>query len=154
MLVVRCSVFGVRCSVVHGVRQVKATGQKPFISISLNDGQMCNCPPTPNNYSSMNANEHTFSYVSRSFYEHRFDKDAMLGYGQEPPTPWRPCCWLTGNASCAASCPAVACAFSWMSPVPRKRLIALVAEVSAMYAPRGKGLAALSGILLVTSHRT
>ena len=62
------------------VDEVHAEGQKSLISFNLNDGQMCACPPTPNNYTSMNANEHTFSYISRTFYEHRFDKEVPASF--------------------------------------------------------------------------
>lgn len=117
-------------------------GQKPLISISMNDAQMCNCPPRSNGYKSMAANDHTFSYVSRTFYEHRFDKEAMLGYGQNPPTPWRPCCWALGNASCANdyACNEKACEFSWLSPVMPQRLVRLIGEVSEMYGNRVAGI--------------
>jgi hypothetical protein len=117
-------------------------GQKPLISISMNDAQMCNCPPRPNGYKSMAANDHTFSYVSRTFYEHRFDKEAMLGYGEEPPTPWRPCCWELGNLSCANSfgCNEKACEFSWLSPVMPQRLVRLIGELSTMYGGKIAGI--------------
>ena len=36
----------------------RRTGQKPFVTIRLNDGQMCSHPPTPDNCSSGVNNDH------------------------------------------------------------------------------------------------
>ena len=58
----------------------------------------------------------------------------MLGYGAEPPAPWRQCCWENGN-SCV--CGEISCEFSWLSPVMPNRLVGLIQELATMYVNRG-----------------
>jgi hypothetical protein len=42
-----------------------STGQKPFVAIRLNDGQMCSHPPIPDNATSGVNNDHQFDRLSR-----------------------------------------------------------------------------------------
>ena len=47
------------------------SNQKPFVTIRLNDGQMCTHPPTPDNCTSGVNNDHQFDRLSRFWWEHR-----------------------------------------------------------------------------------
>ena len=122
-----------------------STGQKPFVAIRLNDGQMCNHPPTPDNCSSGVNNDHQFDRLSRFWWEHKTNASMILGLQQKPSEGFRPCCWLPmdqGGCKCSNS----ACEFSWASPTAgggwalspaAARLTALVGEVATMYAKKG-----------------
>lgn len=44
--------------------EASRTGQKPFVTIRLNDGQMCSHPPTPDNDSSLINNDHQVSLMT------------------------------------------------------------------------------------------
>ena len=48
-----------------------STGQTPFVTIRLNDGQMCSHPPTPDNCSSGVNNDHQFDRLSEFWWKHR-----------------------------------------------------------------------------------
>ena len=113
--------------------------QKPFLTIRLNDGQMCDHAPTPNDDPGLVSNDHQFDRLSRFWWEHRHNASVILGLQQSPARGFAPCCWqddpITKKPSCA--CPSAACEFSWTSRAARTRIAKLVGELASMYAPRG-----------------
>ena len=112
------------------------SNQKPFVTIRLNDGQMCTHPPTPDNCTSGVNNDHQFDRLSRFWWDHREDKEIILGLQQQPPSGFRPCCWKPPSAG-GCKCSTAACELSWSAAAPRDRLSALVGEVARMYASQG-----------------
>jgi hypothetical protein len=112
------------------------TGQKPFVTIRLNDGQMCQHPPTADNCTSGVNNDHQFDRLSRFWWEHKNDSSVILGLQQTPPKGWKPCCWLPQSAG-GCKCSNTACELSWTSPAVRTRVAKLAGELAAMYVLKG-----------------
>lgn len=114
-------------------------GQKPFVTIRLNDGQMCAHKPTPDDDPSGVSNDHQFDRLSRWWWDHRSDPSYILGLQEDPPVAFRPCCWQDDPATKkpACSCPNAGCEMSWTNSPSRQRIIRLVGELAAMYVPRG-----------------
>ena len=113
--------------------------QTPLVTIRLNDGQMCAHSPTPNDDSSLVSNDHQFDRMSQYWWEHRNDSSTILGLQQTPPVTFRACCWIddpqTKKPSCA--CPSTACELSWLNAEVRARIVNLLGELAATYAPAG-----------------
>ena len=101
-------------------------GQKSFVTIRLNDGQMCTHKPTPDNDTSGINNDHQFDRLSQFWWTHRSNASMIMGLQQSPPKGFQPCCW-TGDCSCPSS----ACEFVWTSTLARDRIAALVGELAA-----------------------
>lgn len=112
------------------------TGQTPFVTIRLNDGQMCQHPPRPDNDSSLINNDHQFDRLSEFWWNHKGNSSLILGLQQEPPEGFRPCCW---DKSHPCTCSNAACEFSWVYPAARDRIVALIGELASMYAGQGVG---------------
>jgi hypothetical protein len=109
------------------------TSQKPFLAIRLNDGQMCQHPPTPDNCTSGVNNDHQFDRLSRFWWDHKNSSDMILGLQQSPSQGFKPCCWLPKGKPGHCACSSKACEFSWSSALARNRLAALIGEVAGMY---------------------
>jgi hypothetical protein len=109
------------------------TGQKAFVTIRLNDGQMCNHPPAPDNTTSLSNNDHTFDRMSEFWWRHKNDSEVIL----DKTKRWEPCCWGSFYKIRQCSCSNSACELSWTSPLVRNRLINLIGEVTEMYASKG-----------------
>ena len=109
------------------------TGQKPFVTIRLNDGQMCTHPPAPDDTPSLSNNDHTFDRTSEFWWRHKNDSAVILDNHKR----WEPCCWGSFYHIDGCTCSNSACELSWTSPLVRNRMINLIGEVAEMYASRG-----------------
>lgn len=61
------------------IAECTATKQKAFVTVRLNDGQMCSHPPAPDNSTSLSNNDHTFDRLSQFWWEHRQNESVILG---------------------------------------------------------------------------
>eukprot|EP01046_Picozoa_sp_COSAG06_P029202 COSAG06_NODE_2691_length_6430_cov_2.427648_10_plen_416_part_00 len=117
--------------------ECRSTSQTPFVTIRLNDGQMCQHPPTPDNCSSGVNNDHQFDRLSRFWWEHKDNASLILGLQQTPPEGFKPCCWLPHDKG-GCRCTNAACEFSWAgSPLARDRIANLIGELAELYVARG-----------------
>eukprot|EP01052_Picozoa_sp_SAG31_P037849 SAG31_NODE_4954_length_2837_cov_1.697589_3_plen_415_part_00 len=141
--------------------EASKTGQRPFVAIRLNDGQMCSHPPTPDNCTSGVNNDHQFDRLSRFWWDHRENSSMILGLQQTPAAGFQRCCWdqpqsCTGGR--AHHCTNAACEFSWISPTKQgeigelslgaKRIAHLVGEVISLYAHRSSSAGEVRGVEL------
>ena len=112
-----------------------ATQQKPFVTVRLNDGQMCSHVPAPDNSTSLSNNDHTFDRLSQFWWERRENASVILGMQGVEHNGWKPCCWGWGGHTC--SCSNAACELSWNSAAVRDRIVGLIGEMATIYAVKG-----------------